>query len=83
MPTTEEIIPTEHYCAHCQSLKFEVMILIIVIIFKSMQHHDYQGKRKCDQYWPETGSQVYGLIDVLMLREEARLIIIIIIKLSI
>ena len=88
MPTTEEIIPTALLCSLSiikvwsdNSNHFHHHQINVVKLCKF--HHDYQGKRKCDQYWPETGSQVYGLIDVLMLREEARLIIIIIIKISI
>jgi len=47
---------------------WEQRVHVIVMITNLIE----QGKRKCDQYWPETGSQVYGLIDVLMLREEVQ-----------
>ena len=57
-----------------------VIMVVVVMMVSNYQHdkedHD-QGKRKCDQYWPESGSQVFGLIDVLMLREEVNLVIII------
>ena len=57
-----------------------IMVVVEVMMVSNYQHdkedHD-QGKRKCDQYWPESGSQVFGLIDVLMLREEVNLVIII------
>ena len=31
-----------------------------------------QGKRKCEQYWPEVGTQMYGVIDVTLLEESVQ-----------
>ena len=31
-----------------------------------------QGKRKCEQYWPETGSLMLGLIEVTMVQESVQ-----------
>ena len=28
-----------------------------------------QGKKKCSQYWPESGWEVYGLVSVTVLQE--------------
>ena len=28
-----------------------------------------QGKKKCEQYWPEVGSSVYGLLEVVVVQE--------------
>ena len=31
-----------------------------------------QGKRKCEQYWPEVGTECYGVIDVAMVEENVQ-----------
>ena len=31
-----------------------------------------QGKRKCEQYWPEVGTECFGVIDVAMIEESVR-----------
>ena len=31
-----------------------------------------QGKRKCEQYWPEVGSEMFGAIDVTMVHESVQ-----------
>ena len=31
-----------------------------------------QGKRKCEQYWPEVGTECFGVIDVAMIEESVQ-----------
>ena len=45
---------------------FEQEVKIIVMI----THLFEGGKVKCDQYWPETGTQVYGDLSVTTVRED-------------
>ena len=35
--------------------------VMMVVLAKYNKEDHNQGKRKCDQYWPESGSQVFGL----------------------
>ena len=42
-------------------------------IYGTLHHTSLpQPQRKCEQYWPESGSEVYGPIDVLLLKEEVQ-----------
>eukprot|EP00090_Calanus_glacialis_P013507 TRINITY_DN22191_c0_g1_i1.p1 TRINITY_DN22191_c0_g1~~TRINITY_DN22191_c0_g1_i1.p1 ORF type:complete len:1215 (-),score=130.86 TRINITY_DN22191_c0_g1_i1:761-4405(-) len=47
---------------------WEQRVNVIVMITNLVE----QGKKKCDQYWPEGGSEIYGMIDVLLQQEEVQ-----------
>ena len=46
-------------------LVWEQRVRVVVMITNIVE----QGKKKCSQYWPETGREVYGLVSVTVLQE--------------
>ena len=46
-------------------LVWEQRVGVVVMITNLVE----QGKRKCEQYWPETGAAMFGLIEVTMIAE--------------
>ena len=49
-------------------LVWEQRVGVVVMITNLVE----QGKRKCEQYWPETGSLMLGLIEVTMVQESVQ-----------
>ena len=46
-------------------LVWEQKVGVVVMITNLVE----QGKKKCSQYWPESGWEVYGLVSVTVLQE--------------
>ena len=46
-------------------LVWEQKVRVVVMITNLVE----QGKKKCSQYWPESGWEVYGLVSVTVLQE--------------
>ena len=46
-------------------LVWEQRVRVVVMITNIVE----QGKKKCSQYWPETGWEGYGLVSVTVLEE--------------
>ena len=49
-------------------LVWEQRVGVVVMITNLVE----QGKRKCEQYWPETGAAMFGLIEVTMVAESVQ-----------
>ena len=49
-------------------LVWEQRVGVVVMITNLVE----QGKRKCEQYWPETGAAMFGLIEVTMVTESVQ-----------
>ena len=49
-------------------LVWEQRVGVVVMITNLVE----QGKRKCEQYWPETGSLMLGLIEVTIVQESVQ-----------
>ena len=49
-------------------LVWDQRVKVVVMITNLVE----QGKRKCEQYWPDVGTQLYGVIDVTLLDESVQ-----------
>ena len=49
-------------------LVWEQRVRVVVMITNIVE----QGKKKCSQYWPETGWETYGLVSVTLLEESVQ-----------
>ena len=49
-------------------LVWEQKVGVVVMITNIVE----QGKKKCSQYWPETGWEVYGLVSVTLVEESVQ-----------
>ena len=63
-------IATQGPMASTQNLFWRMLFEQEVKIIVMITHLFEGGKVKCDQYWPETGTQVYGDLSVTTVRED-------------
>ena len=49
-------------------LVWEQRVRVVVMITNIVE----QGKKKCSQYWPESGWEVYGLVSVTLVEESVQ-----------
>ena len=49
-------------------LVWEQRVGVVVMITNIVE----QGKKKCSQYWPESGWEVYGLVSVTLVEESVQ-----------
>ena len=60
--------PMSHTVPDFWRLVWEQRVRVVVMITNIVE----QGKKKCSQYWPESGWEVYGLVSVTLVEESVQ-----------
>ena len=60
--------PLAHTVSDFWRMVWEQRVKVVVMITNMVE----QGKKKCEQYWPEVGCSLYGLVDVMVLQESVQ-----------